>query len=84
MVKRGRRRCAPGENEDDAPDQIEKKKISREERADGIKTNEAYNRVEKEFTRRLKIITKTELNQKILMKAINTSNRYCSLPKECM
>ena len=66
------------------PHQIEKKKISREERADGIKTNEVYNRVEKEFTRRLKIITKTELNEKILMKAINTGNRCCSLPKKSM
>ena len=41
------------------------------EQADGIKTNEVYNRVKEEVSRRMKIITKTELNDKKLIRAIN-------------
>ena len=55
------------------PDQIERKNFLGLERDDGIKTCEIYNRVENEVKRRLKIITKTKLNGKILMKVINTN-----------
>ena len=54
------------------PDKIEKKNFLGLERADGIKTSEIYNIVENEVKRGLKIITKTKLNDKILMKVINT------------
>ena len=42
------------------------------EQADGIKTKEVYNRVKEDVSRRMKIITKTELNDKNLIRAINT------------
>ena len=54
------------------PDQIGKKHFLGVEREDGIRTSEIYNRVENEVKRRLKITTKTKLNDKILMKVINT------------
>ena len=68
------------------PDKIEKKNFLGLERADGIKTSEIYNRVENEVKRRLKIITKTKLKDKILMKVINTkiSDCFCSIPKDCV
>ena len=54
------------------PDQNEVYKFLGVEQADGIKTEEVYNRVKEEFSRRMKIITKTELNDKNLIRAINT------------
>ena len=42
------------------------------EQADGIKKKEVYNRVKEEISRRMNIITRTELNDKNLAKAINT------------
>lgn len=47
------------------PNQVEKKNFLGLERADGIKTGEIYNRVENEVKRRLKIITKTRLNDQV-------------------
>ena len=41
------------------------------EQADGIKKKEVYNRVKEEISRRMNIITRTELNDKNLVKAIN-------------
>ena len=40
--------------------------------ADGIKHKEVYNRVKEEISRRMNIITRTELNDKNLVKVINT------------
>ena len=42
------------------------------EQADGIKKKEVYNTVKKEISRRMDIITTTELNDKNLVKAIIT------------
>ena len=42
------------------------------EQADGIKTKEVYNRVKEEVNRIIQILTKTKLNDKNLIKAINT------------
>ena len=42
------------------------------EQADGIKTKDVYNRVKGEVNRRLQMLTKTELNDKNLIKVINT------------
>ena len=42
------------------------------EQADGIKKKEVYNTVKKEVSRRMDIITTTELNNKNLVKAIIT------------
>ena len=54
------------------PDQKEIYKFLGVEQADGIKTKEVYNRVKEEINRRLQMLTKTELNGKNLIKAINT------------
>ena len=54
------------------PDQKEIYKFLGVEQAGGIKTNEVYKRVREEINRRLQILTKTELNNKNLTKAINT------------
>ena len=54
------------------PDQKEIYKFLEVEQADGIKVNEAYNRVKEEVKRRLQMLTKTELNDKNLIKEINT------------
>ena len=54
------------------PDQNEIYKFLGVEQADGIKTKEVYNRVREEVSRRMKIITKTGLNDKNLIRAINT------------
>ena len=54
------------------PDQKEIYKFLGVEQADGIKTKEVYNRVKEEINRRLQMLTKTELNDKNLIKAINT------------
>ena len=54
------------------PDQNEIYKFLGVEQADGIKTKEVYNRVKEEVSRRIKIINKTELNDKNLIRAINT------------
>ena len=40
--------------------------------ADKIKKKEVYNRVKEEISRRMNIITRTEINDKNLVKAINT------------
>ena len=53
------------------PHQTEEKKFLGVERDDGFKTSEVCHRIEKEVKRRLNIITKTKLNDKILMKVIN-------------
>ena len=44
--------------------------------ADGIKTEEVYSRVKEEMNRRMNIITRTELNDKNPVKAINTKVIY--------
>ena len=54
------------------PDQNEIYKFLGAEQADGIKAKEVYARVKEEVTRRLEILTKTELNDKNLIRAINT------------
>ena len=54
------------------PDQKEIYKFLGVEQADGIETKEVYNRVKEEINRRLQMLTKTELNDKNLIKAINT------------
>ena len=41
------------------------------EQADGIKTKAVYERVKEEVTKRVKMLTKTELNDAYLIKAIN-------------
>ena len=53
-------------------DQNEIYKFLGVEQADGIKAKEVYARVKEEVTRRLEILTKTELNDKNLIRAINT------------
>ena len=42
------------------------------EQADGIKTNEVFERIKTEVENRLELLIKTELNEKNLMKAINS------------
>ena len=54
------------------PDQKELYNFLGVEQADGIKTKEVYNRVKEEINRRLQMLTKTALNDKNLIKAINT------------
>ena len=54
------------------PDQKEIYKFLGVEQADRIKTKEAYNRVKEEINRILQMLTKTELNAKNLIRAINT------------
>ena len=53
-------------------DQNEINKFLGGEQAHGIKTKEVLNRLKEEVSRRMKIITKTELNEKNLIRAINT------------
>ena len=54
------------------PDQKGIYKFLDVEQADGIKTKEVYNRVKEEINRRLQMLTKTESNDKNLIKTINT------------
>ena len=54
------------------PDQKETYKFLGVEQADGIKTKEVFNKFKDEIKRRLQMLTKTELNDKHLIKAINT------------
>ena len=54
------------------PDENENYKLLGVEQADEIKRKEVYNRVKEEISRRMNIITRTELNDKNLVKAINT------------
>ena len=54
------------------PDQEEIYKFLEVEQAHGIKTKEVYNRAEEEINSRLQMLTKTELNDKNLIKATNT------------
>ena len=54
------------------PDQNEIYKFLEVEQADGIKAKEVYARVKGEVTRRMEILTKMELNDKNLIRAINT------------
>ena len=54
------------------PDQKKICKFLGVEQADGIKTKEVYNRVKEEVNRILRLLTKTELNDKNLIKSINT------------
>ena len=53
-------------------DQKEIYKFLGVEQADDIKIKEVYNRVKEEINRRLQMLTKTKLNDKNLIKAINT------------
>ena len=53
------------------PDENEIYKFLRVEQADGRLKKEVYNRVKEEIIRRMNIITRTELNDKNLVKAIN-------------
>ena len=53
-------------------DQNEMYKFLGAEHADGIKAKEVYARVKGEVTRRLEILTKMELDDKNLIRAINT------------
>ena len=54
------------------PDQKDIYKVLGVEQADGVNTKDVYNRVEEEVNKRLQMLTKTELNDKNLIKAINT------------
>ena len=54
------------------PDENEIYKFLGVEQVDGIKKKEMYNRVKEEISRRMNIIARTELNDKNLVKAINT------------
>ena len=54
------------------PDQNEIYKFLGVEQVDGIKAKEVYARVKEVVTRRLEILTKTELNDKNLIRVINT------------
>ena len=54
------------------PDKNEIYKFLGVKQADGIKKKEVYNRVKEEISRRMNVITRTELNYKNLVKAINT------------
>ena len=53
------------------PDENEVYKFLGIEQADGIKTKAVYKRVKDEVTKRVKMLTKTELNDANLIKAIN-------------
>ena len=53
------------------PDENEIYKFLGIEQADGIKTKAVYERVKDEVTKRVKMLTKTELNDANLIKAIN-------------
>ena len=54
------------------PDENEIYKFLGVEQADGIKKKEMYKRVKEEINRRMNIITRTELNDKNVVRAINT------------
>ena len=54
------------------PDENEIYKFLGVKQADEIKKKEVYNRVKQEISRRMNIITRTELNDKNLVKAKNT------------
>ena len=54
------------------PDENKIYKFLEVEQADGNKKKEVYNRVKEEISRRMNIITRTELNDKNPLKAINT------------
>ena len=54
------------------PDKNEIYKFLGVKQADGIKKKEVYNIVKEEISRTMNIITRTELNDKNLVKAINT------------
>ena len=69
--KRGRNPGASGQDENHGP-RSEIYKFQGVEQTDGITTKEVYNRVKEEVNRRLQILAKTELNDKNLIKAINT------------
>ena len=53
------------------PDENDIYKFLGIEQADGIKTKAVYERVKDEVTKRMKVLTKTELNDSNLIKAIN-------------
>ena len=55
------------------------------EQADGIKKKEVYNRVKEEISRRMNIITRTELNDKESGKSYkHKSHTRSSLSNECL
>ena len=54
------------------PDENKIYKFLGVEQAHGIKRKEVYYRLKEEISRRMNIITRTELNEKNLVKAINT------------
>ena len=77
MIKGGRLQVLQEriKNMDPDLDRERKKEIYKflgREQADGIKTKEVYNRVKEEVNRIIQILTKTKLNDKNLIKAINT------------
>ena len=69
------------------PEENEIYKFLGVEQTDGIKKKQMYNRVKEEVSRRMNIITRTELNDKNLLEAIstkvNTVAAY-SLSNECL
>ena len=68
--ERSRFESAEWRNEDHGPDENEIYKFLGVEPADGNKIKEVYNKVTEEISRRMNIITKTELNGNNLVKAI--------------
>ena len=54
------------------PDEIEIYKFLKAEPINGIKEKEVYNRVKEEISSKMNFITRTELNDKNLVEAINT------------
>ena len=54
------------------PDENEIYKFLRVEQAGGIKKKEVYNRIKEKISKRMNIITRIELNDQSLVKAINT------------
>ena len=66
------------------PDEKKIYKFLGDEQADRIKKKEVYNRVKEEISRRINIITRTELNDKNMVKTINMSRTRSSLSNECL
>ena len=69
------------------PEENEIYKFLGVEQTDGIKKKQMYNRVKEEVSRRMSIITRTELNDKNLVGALNTKVNTVaaySLSNECL
>ena len=65
------------------PDEKKIYKFLGDAQADRIKKKEVYNRVKEEISRRINIITRTELNDN-MVKTINMSHARSSLSNECL